>query len=134
MIFMTDRKHRQRGFAAIAAIFLVVLLAALGGFMVTLSNTQQLNAVQDLQGSRAYWAARAGVSWGVAKVIATPATCPSGAPASIDGFALALTCSRTVYTDGASSVVLYRFTAIASVGNAGAVNFVERSVSASVEM
>lgn len=134
MIFMMDRKHRQRGFAAIAAIFLVVLLAALGGFMVTLSNTQQLNAVQDLQGSRAYWAARAGVSWGVAKVIATPATCPSGVPASIDGFTLALTCSRNVYTDGANSVVLYRFTAKASVGNAGAVNFVERSVSASVEM
>jgi len=45
--------HRQHGFAAIAAIFLVVVLAALGAFMVTYSNTQQLTSAQDIQGSRA---------------------------------------------------------------------------------
>ena len=69
---------RQRGFAAIAAIFLVVVLAALGGFMLTFSNTQQLTSAQDVQGSRAYWAARAGLEWGIGSVVKcanTPATC-----------------------------------------------------------
>ncbi len=69
---------RQNGFAAIAAIFLVVVLAALGGFMVTFSNTQQLTSAQDVQGSRAYWAARAGLEWGIGSVVAcanTPTTC-----------------------------------------------------------
>lgn len=59
---MNPRRH-QVGFAAIAAIFLVVVLAALGAFMVTFSNTQQLTSAQDLQGTRAYWAARAGLEW-----------------------------------------------------------------------
>jgi len=36
---MTRIRLQQRGFAAIAAIFLVLVLAALGGFMVSFSNT-----------------------------------------------------------------------------------------------
>lgn len=131
---MIYRGGSQHGFAAIAAIFLVVILAALGGFMVTFSNTQQLTAAQDLQGSRAYWAARAGLSWGIAQVTASPANCPSGAPASVEGFALTVTCSRSSYADGASTVVVYRFESRASAGTAGSANYVERSVSAAVEM
>jgi Tfp pilus assembly protein PilX len=63
----------QHGFAAIAAIFLVLVLAAFGAFMVSFSNTQHLNTARDVQGSRAYWAARAGLEWGVAGVFATSA-------------------------------------------------------------
>lgn len=66
MIYAPSRP--QQGFAAIAAIFLVVILAALGAFMLTFSNTQQLASAQDLQGSRAYWAARAGLEWGIGKI------------------------------------------------------------------
>lgn len=131
---MINRDGAQHGFAAIAAIFLVVILAALGGFMVTFSNTQQLTAAQDLQGSRAYWAARAGLGWGIAQVTASPVNCPSGAPASVEGFALTVTCSRSSYADGASTVVVYRFESRASAGTAGSANYVERSVSAAVEM
>ena len=57
---MKMSRFHQQGFAAIAAVFLVVVLAALGAFMVTFSNTQQLTSAQDVQGSRAYWAARGG--------------------------------------------------------------------------
>jgi MSHA biogenesis protein MshP len=74
-----NRAHSlQHGFAAIAAIFLVVILAAMGAFMVSFSNTQQLTSAQDVQGTRAYWAARAGLEWGVGSVLDcanTPATC-----------------------------------------------------------
>lgn len=129
---MTSR--HQHGFAAIAAIFLVVILAALGGFMVTFSNAQQLTSAQDLQGSRAYWAARAGLGWGVAQVTATPASCPTGAPANVEGFALTVTCTRSSYTDGAGIVVVYRFESRASAGVAGNANYIERSVSAAVEL
>jgi MSHA biogenesis protein MshP len=123
---MTSR--HQHGFAAIAAIFLVVILAALGGFMVTFSNAQQLTSAQDLQGSRAYWAARAGLGWGVAQVTASPA------PASMEGFVLTVTCSRSTYVDGVDTIVVYRFESKASAGSAGSGTYVERSVSAAVEM
>ena len=56
---MNTPRASHGGFAAIAAVFLVLVLAALGAFMVSFSNTQQLNSARDVQGSRAYWAARA---------------------------------------------------------------------------
>ena len=124
---------KQSGFAAIAAIFLIVILAAMGGFMVSFSNTQQLTSAQDLQGTRAYWAARAGLEWAIASVGATAcwATTP---PATIDGFNLAISCTPTSYTEGAATVYVFQLKSIASTGGTpGSIGFVERSISVSLE-
>jgi MSHA biogenesis protein MshP len=139
-------KSRQNGFAAIAAIFLVVVLAALGGFMVTFSNTQQLTSAQDVQGTRAYWAARAGLDWSIASAASLsyigPGSCPfdsskqliATAPAAVDGFILSACFSKDVYTEGGDTPTIYRFTVVAnSTGNVGAIGYVERSVSAMLE-
>ena len=64
---------RQRGFSIVAAIFILVVLAALGAFMVTISTNQAIGSALDIQGSRAYQAARSGIEWGVYKVQATAA-------------------------------------------------------------
>ena len=130
---MTRRQSYQQGFAAVAAVFLVVALAALGAFMVSFSNTQQLTSAQDVQGSRAYWAARAGLGWGLASLTASSAACPvPPAPFVVEGFTLVVTCTRTTYSDaGVDNVIIYRLESRASQGaGPGAV---ERSVSASVE-
>ena len=66
-------KHRlrfQSGFAAIAAIIVLTVLAAMGAYMMSFSNAQQLGSAQDIQGTRAYWAARAGLEWALGAVIA----------------------------------------------------------------
>lgn len=125
----------QSGFAAIAAIFLVVVLAAFGAFMVSVSNTQQLNSAQDVQGSRAYWVARAGLEWAIASQGVGTTTCFGGAtpPTALEGFTLTISCALSSYTEGATTVRIFRHTAVASTGTVGSVGFVERSVSASVE-
>lgn len=125
-------RNIQRGFAAVAAIFLVVVLAALGSYMVSFSNTQQITSAQDVVGTKAYWAARAGLEWGVS-IGASTGACPAGtAPTPIEGYAITVTCTSTAYNDGASIAIL-RFTSIAKSGTAGALGYVERSVSASLE-
>lgn len=142
-----ENKRLQTGFAAIAAIFLVVILAALGGFMLTFSNTQQLTSAQDLQGIRALWAARAGVEVGAGTVVSTLA-CPTASPVllSVDGFSVCVSCSDQTHTEGGRTVHIHQITSIArsvamtactdlspvqaALGNLG---FVERSVSAVVE-
>lgn len=63
----------MRGFAIVSAIFLLVVLGALGAFIVNVSTTQQIGSALDVQGVRAYQAARAGVEWGIYQVQATPA-------------------------------------------------------------
>ena len=66
-------RFRQHGFSLIAAIFILVVLASLGAFVLTISTTQQIGSVMDIQGARAYQAARAGVEWGLYQVQSTPA-------------------------------------------------------------
>ena len=130
---MTRLRTFQQGFAAVAAVFLVVGLAALGAFMLSFSNAQQITSAQDVQGSRAYWAARAGLGWGLASLTASSAACPvPPAPFVVEGYTLVVTCTRSTYSDaGINNVVIYRLVSRASLGPGVAA--VERSVSASVE-
>lgn len=125
-------KPTQRGFAAIAAIFLVVILAALGAFMVTFSNTQQLTSAQDFQGTKAYWAARAGLEWGLASANVSSA-CPSSSPFAVDGITVTVNCNLATYSEAVASVKLIQLTAVARSGAAGSVSYIERSVSATLE-
>jgi MSHA biogenesis protein MshP len=143
-----NRIHKTaRGFASIAAIFLLVVMAALGGFMLTFSNTQQLTSAQDIKGSQAYWAARAGLEWGIGNVIRQPSTsaaCPdlylTGSPSTIltgfdGGFTVDVTCERKEYTEGVKKIKIFSLTstAISVAAEPGNVGFIERSVSASIE-
>jgi MSHA biogenesis protein MshP len=131
-------RTRQTGFAAVAAIFLVVILAALGGFMLTFSNTQQLTAVQDLQGTRAFWAARAGLEWGVAKAVGATPVCAASTTLSTSfdgGFSVTVVCTATTYTDGAVTAI-YTITATANPTGSvvGSIGYIERSMTATVEL
>ncbi len=131
---MKKPRARQQGFAAIVAVFLVVVLAALGAFMVTFSNTQQLTSAQDVQGSRAYWAARAGLEWGVSSAIAASACPASPTTLTIDGFSVVITCTVQAYSENSASPKIFQFTSIASSGGTvGSVGYIERSLSASME-
>lgn len=131
------RSHpAQRGFAAIAAIFLVVVLAALGGFMLTFSNTQQLTSAQDVQGSRAYWAARAGLEWAVGSLTTSSAACPTPpGPFTVDGFTVTVTCAKQTYSEGRNpAVAIFQLGSTAtSGGSVGGVAYIERSLSVAVE-
>ena len=127
--------HVNAGFATIVALFLLVVLAGLGAFMVSVSSTQQVGSAQDIQGTRAYWAARAGLEWAVGSLTATPTACPTPpSPFTVDGFSLAVTCSSASFDEAGAARVVYSITSRASLGGAaGSLGFVERSVSASVE-
>jgi len=65
----------QRGFAMVSAVFLLVVLAGLGAAMVNFSIVQHTSAALDVEGTRAYQAARAGIEWGLFRAQKTP-PCP----------------------------------------------------------
>ncbi|MGK5047810.1 agglutinin biogenesis protein MshP [Janthinobacterium sp. GB4P2] len=54
-----------RGFSIVTAIFLLVVLSALGVALLSISTMQHAESALDVQGARAYQAARAGMEWGV---------------------------------------------------------------------
>lgn len=63
---------RSRGFSIVTAIFLLVILAALGAFMLNVSSGQHLALAKDVDGSRAVQAARLGAEWGAYQVLRNP--------------------------------------------------------------
>lgn len=58
-------RSRQAGVGLVTAIFLLVVLAGLGVASVTLFTSQQAGSNLDIEGAKAYQAARAGIEWGL---------------------------------------------------------------------
>jgi MSHA biogenesis protein MshP len=132
----------------VTAIFILVVLAALGAFIATVSSNQQVGAALDVQGAQAYQAARAGVEWGLYQVIkGTP--CAAGgtevsvieAP-SLAGMTVTVNCTQ-IGADEAGLGALFNVTAWACntpgaspprcPGNIGALGYVERKITALAE-
>ena len=130
----------QRGFSLVSAIFLLVVIAALGTFAVTLSTTQQQSAALDVMGARAYQAARAGIEWGAYQVL-TPGTinCPLGgasnsvvmpaSPSTLSGFTVDVSCwSYAPVSEAADTVTVYQLTSTATQGTPATAGYVERQM------
>ncbi|HLA33875.1 MAG TPA: hypothetical protein VJ001_03305, partial [Rhodocyclaceae bacterium] len=122
----------QRGFSILAAIFILVVLASLGGFILSVSSTQHLSQAQDILGSRAQLAARSGIEWGSYQAIRAPGgafatACRTGAgyggaPAAsqtLNGlpglaeFTIVVTCHSNAYQEGAAAYRVYQLVATA---------------------
>ncbi|MGH9816217.1 MAG: hypothetical protein ACRD6I_09080 [Candidatus Acidiferrales bacterium] len=106
---MTPTLRRARGFALVLAVFLIVSLAAIGAYLLSVSNVQVETGIRDEQGARAYQAARAGLDWGAYRVLRA-GTCDPG-PTAISlafGFFAEVTCTAAVpETEGGTSVTTY---------------------------
>lgn len=140
-LFSTVGRARliESGFVLPAAIFLLVILGALGAYMVSLSRTSHISSALDIQGGRAYQAARAGIEWGAWQVVdpqaiqPSPTPCPASPTAltlsgTLVAFTVNVSCARTLATDGADSVTIYQITSTATAGVAGEVDYVERQI------
>jgi MSHA biogenesis protein MshP len=130
------RSKPSQGFAMVSAIFLMVVLGMLGALMVSMSNTQQISAVRDTLGTRAYYAARAGIEWGAYQALRNSSCVGSTSPASLataTGFSVVVTCSASgPHDEGGASVTLYQITATASTGTLGRHDHAERQLQAVV--
>ncbi len=133
----------QQGFSLVSAIFLLVVIAALGAFSVTLSTGQHQGLAMDVMGGRAYQAARAGVEWGAYQVIRNPAgiSCalggasnpvPAGA-GTLAGFTVDASCwSYAPVSEAANTVTMYRLQATATQGSTGTQGYVERQMTVTI--
>lgn len=104
-----------RGFALLSAIFILVVLAALGAFILNVSSSQQIGSALDVQGARAYQAARAGIEWGLFQRLqqGNCAAATSFAPAAptFAGFTVTVTCATTADANNGPTVFALTSTA-----------------------
>jgi len=115
----------------------LLVVAALGTFMVTIGTTQQQTSLLSILSSRALYAADSGMEWAIAMVLNADAC--FGSPATFtltggatDGYAVTCTCSAGTYTEGPQTYNVFTLAATATQGNIGSPDYVQRSVRASV--
>jgi MSHA biogenesis protein MshP len=105
-------KRFQQGFALVSAIFILVVLAALGGFVASISSFQQIGSAMDVQGVRAYEAARSGLEWGLyqVNVVNSHGSCAASsgsftpAAPTLSGFTVTVSCTAVADTHGGPTI------------------------------
>ena len=133
----------QQGFSLISAIFLLVVIAALGTFAVTLSTTQQHSTALDVQGVRAYQAAKSGIEWGAYQVSRNAGACAATttlpvAAGTLSALTVTVQCTASPFDEGSRTVangnpvMVYSLVSTATLGAAGTPNYVERQMSVTI--
>ena len=131
-------RRTVKGFTLIGAIFLIVVVAALGTFMVSIGTVQRSTSVFSLMSSRSQFAAESGMQWAINYVLTNDAC--FGAPndsftltgGSSDGYTIDLVCTVSNVDEGPDNYNVFHLTATASKGTIGAVDYYRRTVAASV--
>lgn len=125
-----------RGFSLVAAIFLLVVLAALGAFMITIAAVERWTTASAVQSARAYQAAEAGIEWGVAQAVPLvgASNCAASPPFALGGFTVTVACVATAHTEGGVNFNVYAITSTAvSTGVAlGTPNYFSRTLQITV--
>lgn len=142
------RTYRERGFTLVTALFLLVVLALLGLFIVSVFGLQQSSQALDVSGTRTYAGAQAGVEWALVQVLDPDNNDPLLVPANpqppacfatqavplgaaFSGITVSVSCAVTTTTELNRNVAVYLLTATASTG-AGTAYPISRQVTATV--
>ena len=122
-----------RGFALVPALFLIVVLAALGAVAIRVGNGEQQTVTMALQQVRALAAARAGIEWGAYNALVNhncaASTTLSLSEAALSGFTVTVTCTATSYTSDAATRYAWVVVANSSSGTYGQPGYVHRVLS-----
>ncbi len=133
---VTSRHWLQSGFTLVAALFLLVVVALISAYMVNISSVQHSTLVYGVQGARAMQGARSGLEWGIFQAIDT-GVCPAGAfttsgAGSLDKFTINVACTPSDHTESGVLIRTFRLTSSASIGSFGSLDYVYRSLQATV--
>jgi MSHA biogenesis protein MshP len=124
--------NSQKGFSIVTAIFILLVLAVLAGFMVTMSGVQSRTTLWALQGARAYHAARSGLEWGGYQAVIN-GSCNASTNLTVGGFSVTLACqNQGVFTEGGQTYSVYQLTSLAEWGAYGTTDYISRQVTARV--
>lgn len=131
----TALQVRQRGFALVAAIFLLVILALLGVYIVKIGGVQHQTVNVALLGARAFEAARAGIEWGAFQAL-DAASCTTTTlnltEDGLNGFDVDVICTASTFTETGDTYNMYVIDVEARAGNYGTPDYVSRRMQATV--
>jgi MSHA biogenesis protein MshP len=140
---MSAMLHRTRGFGLMLAIFLLVTIASVGVYLVTVSSGQVQAVAQDELGVRAYQAARTGIDWGAYRVLinsscvaSTTLTLPQSGLTGVTFYAVVGCSTVGTEAEAGTTITVYQLTSTgcsqtpcAAAGTDPGPTYVERQLS-----
>ena len=125
----------QKAFSLVPALFLIVVLGALGAIAVRMSVVQSQSVVLNMQSARAYAAAQSGIEWAAYQALEN-SSCTSSTlsltEGGLNGFTVNVSCSSTSHSEAQNTVTVYTVVAFAYSGAYGQPDYVSRQVRATV--
>lgn len=126
---------RQSGFSLVPALFLLVVLAALGMVAMRLSAVQHQTVVLTMQSARAFAAARSGIDWSTYQALEN-GSCTNATliltEGGLAGFTVETGCTVSSHSEGPATVNVYIIDAFARAGSYGQPDYVSRRVRSTV--
>ncbi|MCR4303399.1 MAG: hypothetical protein NUV63_04105 [Gallionella sp.] len=141
MCLVSVPRRHERGFALVAAIFIVVVLAMLGIMMVTIGGMERATASAAVQGTRAFYAARSGIEWGIFQAMPPTSSCAASSSFTLtvpglDSFNVTVQCALTPpgiqHRERGDTYNVYVVTSTATSGNFGDADYVSRTLQVTV--
>lgn len=117
---MRMRTATQAGFTLVTTIFLLVVVSALGGYLVQLATAQHISSALTTAGVRAHYALTSGLEW-LAYELNASAACPAlPASVTVEGYQVSVTaCTAHAITEGPLNYQLFDVTLNAERGSFG---------------
>lgn len=125
---------RQSGVSLIAAIFVMVMLAALGSYIATITVFQHTGTALSLQSARALAAAESGIDWGI-WYVRTNNACAGATSFTVGQFTVVQSgCSASAVTEGVTAYNIFQlqFTASSTGLSFGDPAYASRTLHATV--
>ena len=132
-------KVRQSGFTLVTALFLLIVVSLLSVYLINFRNVQQSTVVFGQQGARAMQAAHTGIEWGIYESVVN-GNCVlipivfTASGTALSAYNISVSCSSSAHTEGAVLITTYRLTSTAQTGTYGTLDFVFRSMQATVSI
>lgn len=128
-------KRTQRGVSLVSAIFLLVVLAALGFSAARIGALQQQTVTSGLRATQAFQAARSGIAWAAHRAVSAGwcgATTINLTEVGTAGFSVQIQCAQSVHTEGAATINVYVIDVLAESGLYGGPDYVSRRLQAKI--
>ncbi len=116
-------RSKQRGFSLVTAIFLLVVLASLLAYMVSLAVVQHSGLAMAVQGARAMQAARSGLDYAAFRALQS-GICPASETLhfasdeqALKAFRVTLECNGSTHVEAGTTLRFYRISAFAEAGS-----------------
>ena len=122
--------NKQRGITLVGAIFVLVIVSLLGQYLINITGVQRQTSLLTLQSARAYQAARAGIDWGVDRII-NSASCVASTmlTPNIGNFTTTVSCNAVgTYNEDGNEYTIYRITSESEYGSYGQIDYVSREL------